>query len=1353
MADLIICRNPFRPQLEREIKLVRAGMRIDTMLRAESMIAGRRSAMRRVRRFVVQVNGKYVLQADWHRRIRKQDLIVVMLLPAGGQGSNPMQMVLMVALVVASAYTGGAVGTAYGSSWGAVAQAGMMIVGSMLINAMLPPPSAADSSLMDREQASPAYALSAQGNSARLLEAIPVLYGRFRLYPDYASQPYTENTGNQNYLYQLFCISQGEIEIEEIRIEDTPIGNYAEVQYEVIRPGQKVTLFPDNVVSAAAVQGLELVGVNERPAGSPDNWTNKQGPFVANPADTEANTIAVDIVLPQGLFYTNDNGGMAVSSISWKIEAQQIDDDGVVLPGTLREWSESLTLATNQPQVLTYRYPVTPGRYQVSAVRTNLKDTNTRVVNVLQWTGLRAYLPSKSSYGNITMLATIIRASNNLNQQIARRINVIATRKLPVWDPVNGWSLAPVATRSPAWAFADALRNTDYGRGLADSRLNLAGLYRLAQVWESRGDRFDGVFDVTSTIWDAISKVARVGRAMPMYYAGVIDVIRNEARTVKTAMFSPDNIAKGSFKVSYKLPTFDTPDHVIVEYTNGVTWKQAEVKCVLPGSTAERPARVQLIGCIDHAHAWREGMSMAASNRDQRQFVTLESELEGHIPRYGDLVQISHDAPAWGLSGFIVERAANGMFRTSQVLEWYAGETHYIAFRRRDGSADGPHVALQGPDNTSFWLQDVLPDLYISNGIAEEYTQYQFGPGQRCGLDALVLSAAPRDDGKIELNFVNYADSPHSAEHGGVIPPPPPVSLLPMQDNAPVLDKVIVYSTGITGQQMVSVTPASGAVSYEYQASNDRGASWMSLGVSADPAIAVYLPAGLWWVRVRGIGVLAGPWSVWQGDITATMLPPPALALLAATTLTTGIGLDWIFPADTILLQAVELRYGLTPVLGDSALLGTFAYPQSSHRLMGLAFGVEFYFWARIIDDAGQPGPWFPGTEAGVLGKSRADVGEFLDAMAGQISKTQLAQDVLRPLELIDNVEDLLAALPDGATVNQIIARQTSIDGDQDAAAAVQLVALANADFSDARQRRMLQAKYRDAQGLIIEESHARASAVGALSEQITTVQATASGAAAQILVTNSVLAETNGKLSALASVKVSVHGPTGQTYTAGYGLGIENAGGVYQSQFLISADKFAFINLNDGALATPFMIENGDTFIKSAFIQDGSITNAKIANASITNAKIADAAITSAKIEDASITSAKIANAAITNAKIGTAEVDTLTIRGNAVTQTTSASGGGNLTLSIVTSGGPVQILGSINGTGRSWSQGYIVEIVLYRNGSELMRSSDNDEWGNLIGAQVMYSDPVPAGTYNYSISVSADGGRSFLSLLETKR
>ena len=103
----------------------------------------------------------------------------------------------------------------------------------------------------------------------------------------------------------------------------------------------------------------------------------------------------------------------------------------------------------------------------------------------------------------------------------------------------------------------------------------------------------------------------------------------------------------------------------------------------------------------------------------------------------------------------------------------------------------------------------------------------------------------------------------------------------------------------------------------------------------------------------------------------------------------------------------------------------------------------------------------------------------------------------------------------------------------------------------------------------------------------------------AAIQITAKAQADTDGKLSTMWAVKMQVN-QNGQYVAAGIGLGIEqNAEGLLQSQFLVSADRFAVVNtLAGGAITTPFVVSGGQVFMNSAFIEDGTITMLKIGQA-----------------------------------------------------------------------------------------------------------------------------------------------------------
>jgi hypothetical protein len=111
----------------------------------------------------------------------------------------------------------------------------------------------------------------------------------------------------------------------------------------------------------------------------------------------------------------------------------------------------------------------------------------------------------------------------------------------------------------------------------------------------------------------------------------------------------------------------------------------------------------------------------------------------------------------------------------------------------------------------------------------------------------------------------------------------------------------------------------------------------------------------------------------------------------------------------------------------------------------------------------------------------------------------------------------------------------------------------------------------------------------------ITQVTAKVGENTAAIQETAEAFADVDGNLRTMWSVKMSVTA-NGQYVAAGIGLGIENVGGVFQSQFLVSADRFAIVNtIAGGAISVPFAVQNGQVFMNSAFIQDGSITMLKI--------------------------------------------------------------------------------------------------------------------------------------------------------------
>ncbi|MEX5558011.1 DUF1983 domain-containing protein [Pseudomonas rhodesiae] len=153
--------------------------------------------------------------------------------------------------------------------------------------------------------------------------------------------------------------------------------------------------------------------------------------------------------------------------------------------------------------------------------------------------------------------------------------------------------------------------------------------------------------------------------------------------------------------------------------------------------------------------------------------------------------------------------------------------------------------------------------------------------------------------------------------------------------------------------------------------------------------------------------------------------------------------------------------------------------------------------------------------------------------------------------------------------------------------------ALIEGDLVQGQRTDLVEASVAANSAAIVSEQTARINADGALSSSIETVKTSVNGNTLAIQTNTTAIQTVDGKVTANWSVRMQYETATGLYKYAGIGLGLENGPGGLQSQFIIDADRFAI----GQAGTVPFAVTGGQTFIKAAFIQDGTITNAKIGN------------------------------------------------------------------------------------------------------------------------------------------------------------
>lgn len=700
------------------------------------------------------------------------------------------------------------------------------------------------------DQGDPVYFLKGQNNQTKLGEPIECPYGRNRLWPSYAARPYSKFENNDQFLYQLFCLGQGEYGSLVEQIEDTPIANFEEITTEVYAPGDSVTLFPDNVETSSEVNAIQLFGPNQPEF---DGWT---GPFTANSTGTVTTILEVDVVFPRGLFEQSSGGSLVDVTVTIDFEYREIDDGGAAIGSWTTLDNFSKTLASTTVQRFTVSAAVASGRYEVRAQRTSNASDSTNIIDDAQWFQLRAILPSTKDYGDVTLVAMKARASNNLNSNSRSQYNVTATRKLPTYNGTI-W-LAPSETRNPVWAEVDILRNV-YGANLADAKIDLDGLLALANDYTVDGVTFDWVFDNRSTIWEALKTVARAGRASPVINLTQFSMVRDKARIIPVMSFSPNSMISGSFRWDIQLQKPDDYDGIQVEYTDEDTRKQETLDCLIGSDAGVNMQTLRLPGITNRDRAYREGLYVRAQQIYQRETVSFSTGLEGSIPSFGDYIVAGHDVPHWGSAGSVLSITGGN---TVTLSDSTAGiSINSIGFRDKYGETKGPYACSKTPGNDYEVITGSIIDEsdFVFNDT-QDPPVYFVGQSNDIYKDLIVTEVSVRDDDTVQITAVNYDARMYSFDSRTA----PPLAASSTPEAIPDLPIIagLIASQDISDISIVVLNwdIALGAQYYIVETSTD-GANWDSEAITTGPTHTASVLPGLIYFRVAGVNAAQGPWS------------------------------------------------------------------------------------------------------------------------------------------------------------------------------------------------------------------------------------------------------------------------------------------------------------------------------------------------------------------------------------------------------------------------------------------------------------------------------------------------------------
>jgi predicted phage tail protein len=812
-------------------------------------------------------------------------------------------------------------------------------------------------------------------------------------------------------------------------------------------------------------------------------------------------------------------------------------------------------------------------------------------------------------------------------------------------------------TDNPAWIFYDLVVTDRFGLGnrLTAANIDKWTLYLVSQYCDQQvpdgkgGNGTEPRYTCNVYIQDrndaytVLRDFAAIFRGMTYWGDEQIVCLADMPRDVDFS-YTHANVVDGKF--TYSSSTTKS------RYTNAlVSWSDPDnayadaMEPVFEQALVARYGFNQLeltaIGCTRQSEANRKGRWGILTNNKDR-VVTFNVGLDGNIPQPGYVIAVAdRNLSGRDLGGRV--DSANG---------------RVINLDRAPGAAAGDRLIVNMPSGVaqSRTIQ-AISDKAVT--VTTPYSEtpnaeavWLLESDELYSQQYRVVSVTDNDDGTFTIAGANHDPDKYARIDTGAIIDQRPISVIPPGNQAPpaniVINSFSMVQQNISVETMrVSWDQAQNAIAYEAQWRRNDG-NWVNVPRSSTTSFDVPgIYAGRYLVRVRAINAaeISSGWGYSEEKTLTGKVgnPPKPVGFIASENVVFGIELNWGFPANTDDTLKTEIQYSQTGAEDDAMLLADVPYPQRKYQQMGLKAGQIFWYRAQLVDRTGNES----GFTDWVRGQASIDVSDITDAILEDIKESDTFKDLIenavdsnekiagmaddikqnaddieqQALAIQENADGLAQAAVkideisvsmDGMTggvknsaiaiilngLAQVTSRRSQTVTNAGNSASIDRIDTTVADTSSAVARALvtLDASAGGNISNATDLTETLADFTQASATKINSLTVTVNGQTAAITQTANAVADINGNISAMYNIKVGV-AANGQYYAAGMGIGVENTPSGMQSQVIFLADRFAVTTQAGSTVALPFVIQNGQTFIRDTFIQDGTISNAKIGN------------------------------------------------------------------------------------------------------------------------------------------------------------
>ncbi|MBP5452912.1 MAG: hypothetical protein J6Y16_11800 [Treponema sp.] len=707
---------------------------------------------------------------DFSRKIEDGDTVYLKLVPEGdmdnkqmgtaGKVAGGILTVIGVIVGICTSWTG--VGGFIGAS---IAGAGvaMLAGGIVLYNTDIP-------SLKERKKPEQDPSIRGSRNQMRQMGYVPILLGKRRIYCDLASYSYTwvDPADGAQYLYQLFCIGQKDLQVDTstIKIDETLLSDYSAT-------GNINSILSGNdplINMSISYGGITPPLMNKCVHEDQFNTVLKKrtsedtdGSVIRTTPDGTSE-INVDIFFYNGLGRYDDEGNIQSASVTvmaWYKPADS-DDSAYQVLGHFNNGSD--TMSGNE--LKTKRYAITksglePGRWTVKISRITDDSSDSKVIDDVYVGSIRS-LKNESPVSErrcreLTLVGLKIKASEKLNN-VVNQLNLVAQSVLPVYE--NGaWTTA--LSSNPASTARYAMQGELSQQRLPDSEIDIPALERLYTWCKNHNYECNAYVTEEMTISELLSSIGSTCRTEIFRMNGKITAVQDIERDSFVQLFSPRN--SWGYKETIEFP--DIPESMalqIVDKDIGYAENEIVIYNTPSGNKSENTGTtsqdVQLWGVTESEQARKIGMYKYAVSRCRPIVHQFSCDFEYMMCSKGDWIQYAGDMALAGITqGRITRVILDGIgqavaVETDEEIDATGSVSYGIRIRLSDGS-----VVIADVENATHVGKQIVFSSPLSENIPSEGDLFLFGYRGHEAIDLIVTDIQCGENLSADITCVEYA--------------------------------------------------------------------------------------------------------------------------------------------------------------------------------------------------------------------------------------------------------------------------------------------------------------------------------------------------------------------------------------------------------------------------------------------------------------------------------------------------------------------------------------------------------------------------------------------------------------------